>query len=130
MPFPAIGVLKAFLKQSVVYGSRSTVLRPLGLMVTAFLSALLGSIYLDSPSWLIIMLSSIVCLSILLFLLTFVYLILKNPEFLRTEKYLIQKQVIEKGSIGDSFHGLFSPEEQTQVLEQHVDSNSESGETK
>jgi hypothetical protein len=100
--------LAALLQQATAQGSRSTVLRPLTGLIAALGILWLGALEFQAPNWMIVTLFAGVVCVVILFLGTYVYCLLKNPEMLRTEKYSIQKLAIEKGFVGDSLTGLLN----------------------
>jgi len=48
--------------------------------------------------------------SIILYLIAYIYFAIKSPDYLRTERYSIQKMAIERGLVGDSTAGFFRME--------------------
>jgi len=58
------------------------------------------------PPWVLGALFVLVVLTVLCFLGAYGYLVVRNPDALRTEKFHLRKLAIEKNLIGDSLTGL------------------------
>jgi heme A synthase len=102
-------LIAAFLEQATAQGSKSTILRPLGWMLSICIAAILGAIYVKAESWIIDMFSIFCALTFLLFLVTYGYCLLtKRETLLRSETYAIQELAIQKGFVGDSLTGIFN----------------------
>lgn len=102
-----ISLIKAFLEHASAEGTKATVLKPLGWMTLIVISATLSAFYLKSPKWLGVLFSIFTCLTMILYLFTYIYCLFKDKDALRSETYSIQKLAIEKGFIGDSISGVF-----------------------
>jgi len=113
---PPLNMMAAFFQKATAQGSRSTVLKPLAWLIALCLSAILGALKWNSPLWLLTIFAICATLSIALYLGTYVYCLRKNPDLLRSETYLIQKQVIEKGFVGDNVTGVFDVEPGTGIM--------------
>src|SRR5437879_1495225 len=100
-------LVAAFLKQATEQGSRSTILRPLGYLLSMCVAATLGAVYVKAVPWLVLLFAVFSGLAAILYLGTYVYCLLTNREtLLRSETYSIQKLAIEKGFYGDSSAGM------------------------
>jgi hypothetical protein len=88
-------------------GSRSTILKPLGVALSMLLSATILAFYLKLPSILGVVFSAFTGITLTLYLVTYVYCLINDRESLRSEKYSIQRLAIEKGFVGDSLQGIF-----------------------
>jgi Na+/pantothenate symporter len=121
----AVNLIRELFQQSDSSGSRSTVLKPL----TWFISLIIGGIILllkvNSPQFLISLLSIILTCTILIFLFAYVYCLFTDKDAIRSEKYSIQKMAIEKGLYGDSNTGLLPSDRQRANFSQIEISNSE-----
>jgi len=112
LTMPSFRLVQAFLDQATAQGSRSTILRPLGWLITICAAAVLGSVELKAPDWVVTLFSISAGLGIALYLTAFIYcLVTKKEDLLRSETYSIQKLAIEKGFVGDSLAGVFRAEE-------------------
>jgi len=111
---PELGFLKVF-AQAAARGTRSSALRPIDWLLLLQLGSLLGSLYLDAANWIVIFFVFSSALSFSLYLFTYVYLLFKDRDALRSETYSLHKLAIEKGLIGDSISGLIE-EEKVQLL--------------
>jgi hypothetical protein len=105
-----LSLIRAFLEQASAQGSRSTVLRPLGWMLSICFAATIAAIGVKAPSWLVILFAVFVSLCAILYLGTYLYCLLTDKEALRSETYSIQRLAIEKGFVGDSSAGIFKIE--------------------
>src|SRR5689334_7505145 len=87
------GWMAALLTQeSSAKTSRSTILGPLGWMLSISAVASLGGVYFNAPLWLLIVFSSIAGLAALLFLVAYVYCLFWNKsDLLRSETYFLKK---------------------------------------
>lgn len=103
-------------KATTAQGYRSTVLRPLGWLTGLCISAVLVAVELKAPGWILVLFAVFAILSVILYLFSYVYCLFTDREALRSEKYSIQKMAIQKGFIGDSLAGVFSPESGTTNL--------------
>lgn len=98
-------MIKEFLNRAIVNGNKSTILLPLRWLIGLCFSAMIISAWIEADNWIIIMFGIISGISICLFLFSFIYALFKNPDYLRSEKYTIQKMAIERGFFGDDMIG-------------------------
>ena len=103
-------LIAALLEQASAQGSRSTVLRPLGWLLSICIVGSLGAAEMKAPAWFGFILGWGVGLSVLVYLLAYGYCLMKCPDALRSERYSINKMVIEKGFVGDSLSGTLTHE--------------------
>jgi hypothetical protein len=103
MPDPFVTLLQRALAQ----GSRSTVLNPLGWLTGICATASIAAFSCKSPAWLGIMFGSLAGISIILYLVAYIYFGLTDKDALRSERFSIQKMAIQKGFIGDNLSGYF-----------------------
>lgn len=104
MPTPEL--VRAIMEQATSSGSRSTVLQPLIWLVGFLLTATLLAAKYQLIPWLVYMLAVLLGFSISIFLIAFVVFSMKNPDYLRSEKFTLSKMAIEKNLIGDDIAGL------------------------
>jgi hypothetical protein len=110
-------LVTAFWEKADGQGYRSTVLRPLGWLLALCAAAAISSASVpSSPGWLTILFGVGTGFSVAIYLGAYVYCLIRNPEYLRTEKYSIQKLAIEKGFRGDSSMGVITVEGVSQPL--------------
>lgn len=107
---PSVQLIRALLQHDSIEGSRSTALKPIGWMTSLLASATLAAFYLNTPSWVGILFAVSTGLSVLLYLVAYIYLMVRDRDALRSEKYSLQKLAIEKGLLGDDMHGFIEPE--------------------
>lgn len=99
-------LITELLRQATHKGTRSTALQPACWGLAILLSGLLATVAFDAPGWLSIILLILLCLLVLLFLTGYLYFMINDPDALRSEKFTLQKLVIEKGLVGDSSYGV------------------------
>jgi hypothetical protein len=105
-----IRLMSAMREQMHATISRSDALKalvwPIGLMV----SALVGLVWAGASTWLLILFSVLLALSVLLYGGAYIYFLLNDPDALRSESYTLNKMAIEHGLYGDSGIGLIEPD--------------------
>ena len=94
------------LEQYAAKGSRSTALKPIHWYLGVTGSVALGSIQLSAPTWITLVCVSVFGLGAVMFLAAYTYFALKNPDALRSEKYVLGKMAMEKSLMGDNLAGL------------------------
>ncbi len=104
MAYPEI--VRAILSQASAKGARSTALQPLAWLTAILISGLVIAIKWKAPTWVLIIIAAVLCLTIALFLISFSYFAIKNPDALRSERFTLSKMAIEKNLIGDNTIGL------------------------
>jgi hypothetical protein len=77
----------------------------IGLLLSALASLVLG----EAPSWLLISVGLALAVVLVVFLGAYLYLLLRNPDALRSEHFSLSKMAIEKGLVGDNVQGLTDP---------------------
>ena len=103
----------AALSRSSASGSKKTALAPFQWLLGLVLSALLVADQTDSENGPVVILLlwftgitfSVTCLAAL-------YLLFKRPDFLRSERFSIEKLMIERGLVGDTASGFSQVENQ------------------
>ena len=102
---------EAILEQTIGRLSRlsarkSTALAPLISFAAVLMPGPAAAVYFKAPSWLTVTLVVLLSLLVLTFLGAFIWFVFKNPDALRSERYSIQKMMIERGILGDTSSGL------------------------
>jgi hypothetical protein len=99
--------VQAISRMSEGRATRSTTLQPM-LWLVALLGVLICSLVWNgaAPQWLLVFVSVLFAMCIGVLVITYVCFAFKNPELLRSEKFLIRKMEIEQSSIGDSIKGV------------------------
>src|SRR5947207_2144123 len=98
-PLPP-SLIRALFQQMDETGSRSTILKHLGVALSMLLSATILAFYLHLPLLLGIVFTVFSGITLALYLFTHIYCLFKDRDALRSEKYSIQKLAIEKGFVG------------------------------
>lgn len=104
MPSPEL--IRAFLSQASSSGSRSTALQPLGWLSGILTSGLVVAASWGAPEWALISLAVLLGITVSIYLISYVFYAIKNPDALRSEKYTLSKMALEKNLIGDDKAGL------------------------
>lgn len=99
-------MIREFFLASEVAGSRSTALQS----VLAFFGLLLGGTLVaalaGADRWLVAALAIASGIDFVTFLIAFFYLLAKDPDALRSERFTLQKMALERGLVGDNIGGL------------------------
>lgn len=93
--------------------SRSDVLRPLAWLVLILTTGTLTCVLAKAPEWLLISMAVLLFLSIVLYIISYLYCLFNDRDALRSEKYSLHKMAIEHGMYGDSQTGLIEPDKAT-----------------
>lgn len=108
------GVLQTFMhsffSEASAKGARSTALHALQWVIGMVLVAMTLMHFAGAPFWLLVTLILILGVFLLVFLGAYIYLLIRNPDALRSEQFTLSKIALEKGLVGDSVHGLFEYE--------------------
>lgn len=99
-------ILSSLLRHSNTKASRSTVLKSLTWMVGICLAGLILAATSSINEWVVAVIAVILVLSFVLYAISYIFFMIKNPDALRSEKYNIQKMAVEKGIIGDNTNGV------------------------
>src|SRR5206468_1041570 len=102
--------LYSIFTQAFASGSKSTTLRPLGWLIALTVSGVILASRYGTPPWFVTTLGIGSVIAIGLYLIAYIYFAIKKPDYLRTERYSIQKMAIEHGLVGDSTTGFFRVE--------------------
>ena len=86
-------------------GSKSTVLKPLFFALCFLLACIYFAVTLELPIWVMYCFLIAMLIVFVLFLIIYLVCFFKNPDLIRSEKYLIEKLAIEKQFIGDDKTG-------------------------
>ncbi len=98
-------LIKAFFEQALAKGSKSTILKPLGWMMAICISATLTSAHFSLSEWIVYLFAGFSCITMVLYLIAYLYCLAKDRDALRSETYSIQKMAIQKGFVGDDISG-------------------------
>lgn len=92
--------------------SRTDALKPLVYAMGVLLTAAVGFVFGKAPAWLLIVTVILLSVTVVVYIVAFVFCLLSNPDLLRSETYGLQKMAIERGVFGDSQTGLMDPSEE------------------
>lgn len=87
-------IIKSFLNQANANGSKTNVIKPLLSLIVFFLAALITSSNY-CPSWITIVLAIVMFALSIFFIFVFWYCLMKQPDLLRSEKFNLDKMVVE-----------------------------------
>lgn len=102
-------MLQHFFSHANASGARSTALHALQWVIGLFLSALALLVFGGAQPWLLISVGLALLVVLAVFLGAYLYLLLRNPDALRSEHFSLSKMAIEKGLVGDNVQGLIDP---------------------
>ena len=109
---PGIELIRSFLQQATLQGSKSTVLSPLGWALATVIGGLIGVQWAKAPLWISGLLGAGVALLLLAYVVAYFIFVFRSPESLRSERYSLSKLAIEKSVKGDNLAGFAEmPEE-------------------
>lgn len=103
----------------VLKGSRSTALKPIiwmtGILAPTTVAAIFLQLFLGVPKWTSIFFCTATGLSVLLYVVAYLYFMIHDQNALRSEEYLLEKLPIERTAMGDIQIQL-QPEQQPRQL--------------
>jgi hypothetical protein len=103
MPFSEF---MSLVRQGTVQGSKSTAMTPLLIAVGTLSTAVLIGGWAGLSSWIVGLLATCLVLVVLCLVILYGYFAVKQPDFLRTERYSLTKLAIEQHRSGDDMAGL------------------------
>ncbi|WP_460095891.1 hypothetical protein [Pseudomonas sp. S3_C01] len=120
-------LIKMFLEQATAKGARSTVLKPLYMMMAVCIAGVFASFHFAFPVWISYIFAFFIVLTMSLYLFSYVYCLYKQPDALRSETYSIQKLAIQRGFVGDDKTGLVPVERSVtgNIIDQSITLDSE-----
>ncbi len=113
MPNPNtfLSLVSALREQMQATLSRSDVLRPIAWLVGILVTATVTLVLAKAPEWLLILSGLLLLASIVLYIVAYLFCLIKDRDALRSERYVLQKLAIEHRLLGDSVSGLFEADE-------------------
>lgn len=103
-------IVRSLLQQAHGAGSRSSALAPLAWLVGILVAGAVASARFDASGWVLSTLVGLSGLSVLIYLAAFLFLMFRDRDALRSERYSLQKLAIERGLLGDSTQGVLDGE--------------------
>ena len=94
-----------YLERNRGRGRRSTALAPIIALCAVFVAAGPGLSFSDAANWVMIGWYVILGSLVSLFGGAYIYFMLKRPEMLRSERFVLEKLAIEKSTFGDNLQG-------------------------
>lgn len=82
-------LLQTLLQQASARGSRSTALQTVIWTACIFVAALVSSISISAPGWVVVFLGCSVALLLITFVFAYAYFAVKNPDALRSERFTL-----------------------------------------
>ena len=99
--------LPVFLRHGATTISKSTAVGTLQWTILILLASWIVLLSQDGPPWAAVALFVLLCVAVVLFCFAYICLMFRNPDALRSERYVIRKMEIEKCLIGDNLSGRF-----------------------
>lgn len=119
-------IIKFLFRQADSIRSKSTTMNPLAWLILILISSIFLSFKVDAPIWLSKTLAIFAGFAVLLYFFAYIYFMLTDPEYLRTEKFVLRKKEIEKGYFGDNITGVIDlQKETTKFIEDKAENKSE-----
>jgi hypothetical protein len=112
----ASGILRLFMQQASVHGARSTALNALLISSGTLLSALMVASFLDAEKWVMVLVSVMIGINFTAFIFACMFLLFKDRDALRSERFTLSKMAMEKSLTGDTLAGF-------QMLESYDDTS-------
>jgi hypothetical protein len=112
--------LTYLIQRGAARGARPNVLASLIWVLALMAAGFVGSIAASAPALAQYLFGGLMTVSFVFIMGWYSYFALKNPDALRSERFVIQKLSIEHGLIGDSTTGLF-PEEEVRASPEAVE---------
>ena len=81
------------------------------LLAALLTTALLAGGYYSLPYWILTIIAIAWCVTIAMCLFFYIFFAVKNPDYLRSERYTLSKMALEKNLIGDDRAGFSEIEE-------------------
>lgn len=101
---------RQFLTQASARGARSTALQPLGWALVIILGALPACLWAHAPDWLLIGIGLSAAVIVLIYVGSYLFLLVVDRDALRSESFALSKLAISKGLVGDNLSGMREPE--------------------
>ncbi len=101
-------ILYRLLREHAASGKRSTAMQPLLWLIALLCAACIGAARVNAPFWLTALIGTAVAASVGVALCAYVFFMIKDPDALRNESFVIRKMEIERGIVGDDIAGEFS----------------------
>lgn len=112
----ASGILRLFMQQASAQGARSTALNALLVSSGTLLSALMVAAYLEADQWVMVLVSVMIGVNFAAFIFAYMFLLFKDRDALRSERFTLSKMAMEKSLTGDTLAGF-------QMLESNDDTS-------
>jgi hypothetical protein len=106
------------LQDAMAIGGRSSALRPLLWVLAIVMGAVVAASEMDIPVYATGILLSLLCITVTFMLCACGFLLVTNPDGLRTVHFKLYPMAVEKSLVGDNRRGLLPPGEAQKVLEE------------
>lgn len=108
--------LKHFLERSSTKGERSSALNSLQWGLGLILTGIPAAIWVSAPNWILILLSTLLGILFFTYIGSYIFLLFRDRDALRSENFTLSKMAIERGLVGDNITGLIEPNGRTNNL--------------
>ena len=99
-------ILQSLLQHANASGSKSTALQPLVWVITVLTTALVAAVQVQASPWIVGGLAVLAGVVVLALLAAYWHFAVKNPDYLRSERFNLTKMQIEKNQLGDTSVGF------------------------
>jgi hypothetical protein len=99
-------MLRDFFQSASAKGARSTALHALQWGLGLFLTGIPAAIWAGAPQWLLVFFAFALGAILITFLGSYIYLLMKDRDCLRSEHFSLSKMALERGLMGDDITGL------------------------
>ena len=100
------GVLSIFMQQASAQGARSTALSVLLVCLGTLLSSLAVAVYLHASLWILVFDAALVAINFVAFMFSYIFLLFRDRDALRSERFTLSKMALEKSLTGDTLSGF------------------------
>jgi hypothetical protein len=114
-------LIQILLRQASTSGSRSTALNPLAWLFGLTLSGLIIGAIEHVTSWILILLGIASTFAFLAYLVAYFYLLSKDRDALRSERFTLSKIAMDKSIRGDSLTGFIDTQKRPELSERDVE---------
>lgn len=107
--------IQSLFEHASARGARSTVLHPLQWALFLSIIGTVGNAGAGGPQWLTGLLAVVLCTVTLVLLVFYGIAFFRDPDLLRSEKYAIDKMMVERNLIGDDTTGEFKEDDKPSI---------------
>ena len=113
-----LSMFQLLFKQATALASKSTALNPLIVIIFILIAATFVSFSMECPIGVSIFLIVALGLSLALYLIAYTFFMFKNPDALRSEKFTLKKEILQRAVFGDDLRGILDDDEMILLAKQ------------